>query len=48
MSSDLSDDVEAGEYVAKEGAPTEPGLCAVCGIRPGTEWVHNTPRSART
>jgi len=41
MSSASSDDIEAGEYVAKEGASTEPSLCTVCGSRPGTVCVHN-------
>lgn len=40
MNGDPSDGENSG-WFAKEGAPAEPGLCAVCGIRPGTECVHN-------
>ena len=35
------DESIAGRFYGKEGAPTEPGLCSKCGLRPGTVCLHN-------
>lgn len=37
----MDNDSDDKIFYAKHGVPTEPGLCAECGTRPGTERLQN-------